>query len=189
MFLNIFLYNKFNLSLTLEKIMDTSQIYNSPYKNLKNAHIHSNEEYENQYKQSLENSDEFWASKAKRLHWFKTWDHISDNDFNKSRIKWFEGGKLNVSYNCLDRHAQSGYGNKTVLIWEGNDPAEDKSYTYIQLLNEVSKFANVLKSYGVQKGDRVCIYMQMIPELSIAMLACTRIGAVHSIVFKKCVFI
>ncbi len=163
--------------------MDTSQIFNSPYKNLKNAHISSYEEYENQYKQSLENSDEFWASKAKRLHWFKTWDHISDNDFNKSRIKWFEGGKLNVSYNCLDRHVQSGHGNKTALIWEGNDPADDKSYTYIQLLNEVSKFANVLKSFGVQKGDRVCIYMQMIPELSIAMLACTRIGAVHSIVF------
>ena len=163
--------------------MDTSQIYNSPYKNLKNTHISSNEEYENQYKQSLENSDEFWASKAKRLHWFKTWDHISDNDFNKSRIKWFEGGKLNVSYNCLDRHVQSGHGNKTALIWEGNDPAEDRSYTYNQLLDEVSKFANVLKLYGVGKGDRVCIYMQMIPELSIAMLACTRIGAVHSIVF------
>jgi acetyl-CoA synthetase len=129
------------------------------------------------------NSDDFWAIQAERLDWFKKWDIVSDNDFTKAEIKWFEGGKLNVSYNCLDRHVEAGFGNQTALIWEGNDPAEDKSYTYSELLDEVSKFANVLKFNGIQKGDRVCIYMQMIPELSIAMLACSRIGAVHSIVF------
>jgi len=135
------------------------------------------------YKNSVGNSDDFWAIQAERLDWFKKWDIVSDNDFTKAEIKWFEGGKLNVSYTCLDRHVEAGFGNQTALIWEGNDPAEDKSYTYSELLDEVSKFANVLKFNGIQKGDRVCIYMQMIPELSIAMLACSRIGAVHSIVF------
>ncbi|MBC8310779.1 MAG: acetate--CoA ligase [Candidatus Marinimicrobia bacterium] len=153
------------------------------YKDVENSHISSIEKYSEMYKHSVEKPDEFWADQAQRLDWFKRWDNVSDNDFSKAKIKWFEGGKLNVSYNCLDRHVEAGNGNKTALIWEGNDPSEDKAYSYSQLLNEVSKFANVLKSNGIQKGDRVCIYMQMIPELSIAMLACTRIGAVHSIVF------
>jgi acetyl-CoA synthetase len=104
-------------------------------------------------------------------------------DFVDANIKFFEGGKLNVAYNCLDRHVEAGHGDQTALIWEGNNPAEDKKFTYSELTNEVSKFANVLKSNGVEKGDRVCLYMQMIPELTVAMLACARIGAVHSIVF------
>ena len=153
------------------------------YKDIEKSHISTIEKYEEMYQDSVENADEFWATQAKRLNWYKEWDIVSNNDFTKAEIKWFEGGKLNVSYNCLDRHVEAGFGNQTALIWEGNDPSEDKSYTYSELLIQVSKFANVLKSNGIQKGDRVCIYMQMIPELTIAMLACARIGAVHSIVF------
>jgi acetyl-CoA synthetase len=108
---------------------------------------------------------------------------VVDFDFVDANIKWFSGGKLNVSYNCLDRHVEAGFGDRTAIIWEGNDPAEDKTFSYSELLAEVEKFANVLKDNGIQKGDRVCIYMQMVPQLPIAMLACARIGAVHSIVF------
>lgn len=163
--------------------MESTQLVKPSYRDSHRAHIPSIEKYAQMYKNSVGNSDDFWAIQAERLDWFKKWDIVSDNDFTKAEIKWFEGGKLNVSYNCLDRHVEAGFGNQTALIWEGNDPAEDKSYTYSELLDEVSKFANVLKFNGIQKGDRVCIYMQMIPELSIAMLACSRIGAVHSIVF------
>ena len=163
--------------------MESTQLVKPSYRDSHRAHISSIEKYTQMYKNSVGNSDDFWAIQAERLDWFKKWDIVSDNDFTKAEIKWFEGGKLNVSYNCLDRHVEAGFGNQTALIWEGNDPAEDKSYTYSELLDEVSKFANVLKFNGIQKGDRVCIYMQMIPELSIAMLACSRIGAVHSIVF------
>ena len=102
---------------------------------------------------------------------------------SKAEIKWFEGGTLNACYNCLDRHIEAGHGDATAIIWEGNDPSEDKTFSYSELLAEVKKFANVLKAQGVEKGDRVCIYLQMVPELAIAMLACARIGAIHSIVF------
>jgi acetyl-CoA synthetase len=163
--------------------MESTQLVKPSYRDSHRAHIPSIEKYTQMYKNSVENSDDFWATQAERLDWFKKWDIVSDNDFTKAEIKWFEGGKLNVSYNCLDRHIETGFGDQTALIWEGNNPLEDKAYTYTELLDEVSKFANVLKSNGVQKGDRICIYMQMIPELSIAMLACSRIGAVHSIVF------
>jgi acetyl-CoA synthetase len=108
---------------------------------------------------------------------------VREYDFVKADIKWFDGGKLNASYNCLDRHVESGHGDAVALIWEGNNPAEDKTITYSELLGEVKRLANALKSEGVRKGDRVCIYLQMIPELPIAMLACARIGAVHSVVF------
>jgi acetyl-CoA synthetase len=163
--------------------MKTTQFVKPYYKDSYRAHISTIEKYVEMYQDSVENSDEFWAKQAERLDWFRKWDSVSNSDFTKAKIKWFEGGKLNVSYNCLDRHVNAGFGNQTALIWEGNDPTEDKSFTYSELLDDVSKFANVLKSSGIQKGDRVCIYMQMIPELSIAMLACSRIGAVHSIVF------
>ena len=153
------------------------------YKDSHKAHISTIEKYSEMYNDSVENSDAFWARQANRLDWFKKWDIVSNNNFMNADIKWFEGGKLNVSYNCLDRHVEAGFGNQKALIWEGNNPVEDKFYTYSELLAEVSRFANLLKSNGIQKGDRVCIYMQMIPELSIAMLACSRIGAVHSIVF------
>ncbi|MCA9731216.1 MAG: acetate--CoA ligase [Deferribacteres bacterium] len=150
---------------------------------VKKAHIQSMAEYKKMYDASVNDPEKFWAEMAERLHWFKKWDKVVEYDFHKGEIKWFLGGKTNVSYNCLDRHVLDGKGDKTALIWEGNDPSESKSYTYSQLLGEVQKCANVLKANGIKKGDRVCIYMQMIPELAIAMLACTRIGAVHSIVF------
>jgi len=152
------------------------------YKDIEIAHI-KRDEYPKLYNESIDNNEEFWSKVSKRIHWFKNWETISSIDYSKAKIKWFENGKLNVSYNCIDRHIENGHGDDIALIWEGNDPSQDKQFTYKELLNEVSKFSNVLKSNNVIKGDRVCIYMQMIPELAIAMLACSRIGAVHSIVF------
>ena len=148
-----------------------------------NAHFSSMEQYEKLYQESIKDPSGFWSKQAERLHWYKKWDDVVDFDFVDANIKWFSGGKLNVSYNCLDRHVEAGFGDRTAIIWEGNDPAEDKTFSYSELLAEVEKFANVLKDNGIQKGDRVCIYMQMVPQLPIAMLACARIGAVHSIVF------
>ena len=147
------------------------------------AHVSSLDKYRYIYNRSIENPDEFWASIAERVTWYKPWDKVRNFNFKKGKIKWYENGKLNVSYNCLDRHVDSGKGDRKAIIWEGNNPDEDKSFTYTELLSQVKKFANVLKNLGVEKGDRVCIYMQMVPELSIAMLACARIGAVHSVVF------
>ena len=148
-----------------------------------NAHIKNIDQYNEEYQKSITNNNQFWAKKADKLSWIKKWDSIGEYDFVKANIKWFEGGKLNVSYNCIDRHVESGLGDKTALIWEGNNPEEDQNFTYSELLIEVQKFSNVLKKLGVEKGDRVCIYMQMVPQLAIAMLSCARIGAVHSIVF------
>ena len=148
-----------------------------------NAHIQTMDQYQEIYDRSIQDRDAFWAEIAERITWFKKWDTVSNFNFVNADIKWFEGGKLNVSYNCLDRHVEAGYGDRTALIWEGNDPNEDKYITYQELLNDVQKFANVLKNIGVEKGDRVCLYMQMVTQLPVAMLACARIGAVHSVVF------
>jgi len=154
---------------------------NSEAKN--NAHIGSMEDYKRLYEHSINNPEDFWAEQAKRITWFKKWDNIWEWDFNKADIKWFEGAKLNACYNCVDRHVEQGHGEKTALIWEGNNPDETKNYNYNELLEKVQLTANALKNLGVEKGDRVCIYMQMIPELAISVLACARIGAVHSVVF------
>ena len=148
-----------------------------------NAHINSLDKYNEMYNKSIEDPDSFWSDIAKRITWYKPWEKVRDFNFQNGEIKWFENGKLNVSYNCLDRHVESGNGEKTAIIWEGNDPSEDKHFTYNKLLEKVKKFSNVLKDLGIEKDDRVCIYMQMVPELAIAMLACARIGAVHSVVF------
>ena len=153
------------------------------YKDHRIAHIPTEDDYDDAYNNSISDSDLFWSRIAERISWNKRWDRVSDVDFTKAHIRWFEGGKLNACYNCLDRHVEEGHGDRIALIWEGNDPSEDKKYSYAELLREVCKFSNALKSLGVEKGDRVCIYMQMIPELTVAMLACARIGAVHSIVF------
>ena len=147
------------------------------------AHVNSLEAYQAQYAESIQNPEAFWATIAERLTWYQKWDTIRDYDFVNAEIKWFEGGTLNACYNCLDRHVEAGHGDATAIIWEGNHPSEDKTFSYSELLAEVKKFANVLKAQGIEKGDRVCIYLQMVPELAIAMLACARIGAVHSIVF------
>lgn len=147
------------------------------------AHIKSMQEYEKLYKRSVEDPEGFWADMAeKNLTWFKKWDKVLEYDFNKPFIKWFQGGKLNASYNCLDRHLNTPVRNKAAIIWEADDGTY-KTYTYQQLAYEVNRFANVLKKHGIKRGDRVTIYLPMIPELVISMLACARIGAIHSIVF------
>lgn len=147
------------------------------------AHIKSMEEYERLYKWSIEDPEGFWAEMAeKNITWFKKWEKVLDYDFHKPYIKWFIGGKLNASYNCLDRFINTPVRNKAALIWEADDGSY-KTYTYQQLYCEVNRFANVLKKHGIKKGDRVTIYLPMIPELPIAMLACARIGAIHSVVF------
>jgi len=147
------------------------------------AHIKSMAEYETLYKRSIEDPEGFWGDMAaQNLTWFKKWDKVLDYDFNKPYIKWFSGGKLNASYNCLDRFINTPTRNKAAIIWEADDGSY-KTYTYQQLFMEVNRFANVLKKQGIKKGDRITIYLPMIPELAIAMLACSRIGAIHSIVF------
>ena len=147
------------------------------------AHINSMECYQEQYERSLNDPEQYWDEQAKRISWSEPWTTLRKWDYEKANIEWFIGGKLNACYNCVDRHVEAGYGDQAALIWEGNDPEESRTYSYSELLEEVQKAANALKALGIKKGDRVCIYLQMVPELAIAMLACARIGAVHSIVF------
>jgi acetyl-CoA synthetase len=149
---------------------------------IKSANINT-KNYLDLYNQSIKSPEKFWADQAKRLTWFKKWNKVLSHDFKNAKVKWFEGGKLNVSYNCIDRHLNSSLKNKAALIWEGDHPDESRVLTYYDLYREVNKAANVLKKLGVKKGDRVLIYLPMIPELAISCLACTRIGAVHSVVF------
>ena len=156
---------------------------NPPLKFSTNAHVKNMDQYKKEYNESIADRNAFWAKKAERISWVKKWDSVGEFDYVNANINWFEGGKLNVSYNCLDRHVEAGDGDRTALIWEGNNPEEDQHFSYNDLLGEVQKFANALKGLGVKKGDRVCMYMQMVPQLPVAMLACARIGAVHSIVF------
>lgn len=150
---------------------------------MENLQLRSFADYKKAYKKSIKDPEAFWDEVASTFTWQKKWDKTLEWDFKKPEIKWFQGGKLNITENCLDRHLET-LGNKTAIIWEPNDPDEESRYiTYRQLFVKVSHFANVLKNNGIKKGDRVCLYMPMIPELAIAMLACARIGAVHSIVF------
>jgi len=145
--------------------------------------INSFKDYKKIYQKSIDNPDEFWGEIAANFSWHKKWDKVLNWDFSTPKVEWFKGAKLNITENCLDRHLET-IGNKTAIIWEPNDPDEESRHiTYRQLFVKVSKFANVLKNNSIKKGDRVCLYMPMIPELAIAMLACARIGAVHSIVF------
>ena len=159
----------------MSDIIDIKDEYN------KNAYINT-EKYEEMYKQSIDDPENFWAEQAEKVDWTKKWDKVMDYNFNTADIKWYLGGKLNVTYNCIDRHLEER-GDQKAIIWESDDPNLDKSYTYKELHKEVSRFANVLKKHDVKKGDVVIIYMPMIPELSIAVLACARIGAIHSVVF------
>ncbi|MFT4749010.1 MAG: acetyl-CoA synthetase, partial [Pseudohongiellaceae bacterium] len=139
--------------------------------------------YDKLYKQSIESPENFWAEQAGELiHWHQPWQTVMSCDFSKANASWFGGGKLNVAFNCIDRHLERR-ADQTAIIWEGDEPSDDKSISYQELYNQVGKFSNALKSRGVKKGDRVCIYMPMIPEAAYAMLACARIGAVHSVVF------
>jgi acetyl-CoA synthetase len=162
--------------------MTDTKTYDIPESFAKNAHI-DEKQYLSMYQRSVEDPSAFWAEQAEAfLSWDKRWDTVLDWDFHKGHIRWFEGGKLNACYNCVDRHLETR-GDQTAFIWEGDDPAKDARITYSELHEHVCRLANVLKSRGVKKGDRVCIYMPMIPEAAYAMLACARIGAVHSVVF------
>jgi len=145
--------------------------------------ITSFDDYQQEYKQSVENPEAFWGEQAEQFTWQKKWDKVLDWNFTEPNVKWFAGGKLNITENCLDRHLAKK-GKQTAILWESNDPNEaSRKITYEELHKEVCRFANVLKNNGANKGDRICLYMPMIPELAIAVLACARIGAIHSVVF------
>ncbi|HLA54215.1 MAG TPA: AMP-binding protein, partial [Flavitalea sp.] len=145
--------------------------------------VSSLEQYERNYAKSVADPEGFWAEIASQFLWKKPWEKVLSWNFREPKIKWFEGGKLNITENCLDRHIAL-LGDSPALIWEPSNPGEaHRTLTYSELLHKVKQFANVLKNNGVKKGDRVCVYMGMVPELMIAVLACARIGAIHSVVF------
>ncbi|MFH1835433.1 MAG: acetate--CoA ligase [Methanobacteriota archaeon] len=180
---DVHLTKKESKEKTIHSLMDEKRKFKPSEYKLESAYLADENEYKKIYEASIEDPERFWAEKAEQLDWFKKWDKVSSWDPKKVDCKWFEGGKINVSYNCLDRHLTGARKNKAAIIWEGELAGETKIYTYQELHREVCRFANVLKAKGVKKGDRVCMYLPMIPELAIAMLACTRIGAVHNIVF------
>jgi len=162
--------------------MQERRVFYPPAELSRKAYIKSLEEYKEIYQRSLDDPEGFWGEAAQQLDWYKKWDKVLVEDFGEGKHEWFVGGKLNVSYNCLDRHLKTWRKNKAALTWEG-DIGDTKTLTYQELYYNVCKFANVLKKHGIKKGDRVSIYLPMILELPIAMLACARIGAIHSVVF------
>ena len=164
----------------IKSVLHEERIFPPPEDFARSAHIRSMEEYERLYAESLNSPETFWARMAEKLHWFTRWHTVLE--WNLPHARWFVGGTLNASYNCVDRHLNSWRRNKAAIIWEG-EPGEVRTLTYQQLYREVCRFANVLKRMGISRGDRVAIYMPMVPELPIAMLACARIGATHSVVF------
>jgi len=174
------------MSETKKTALDPNTKFAAPASFVEKAHIKSMEQYEAMWKKSMEDPETFWAEVAEGFTWYKKWDKVLDYNFDISKgpvfIKWFEGAKTNITVNALDRHLATR-GDQVAFIWEGNEPGEQSKVTYRELYTKVNKFANVLKAQGVKKGDRVSLYMPMIPELAIAMLACARIGAIHSIVF------
>ena len=164
----------------LDSTLREGRVFPPPAEFSAKAHIQSLEQYQALYQQSIDDPETFWASVARDLHWFKPWEKVLE--WNLPHARWFVGGKLNLSYNCVDRHALGARRAKTALIWEG-EPGEVRRLTYAELHAEVQKFANALKALGIQKGDRVAVYMGVTPELVIALLACARIGAIHSVIF------
>jgi len=170
-------------SKTITSMMGEERVFNPPEELRKTAYIKSMDEYQKMYRRSLDDAEGFWGElAAENIDWYEKWDKVLEADFKEAKHKWFIGGKLNICYNCLDRHVKTWRRNKAAIIWEG-DIGDSRVLTYQQLHREVCKFANVLKRAGVRKGDRVSIYLPMIPELCISMLACARIGAIHSVVF------
>ncbi|WP_455234242.1 acetate--CoA ligase [Thiogranum longum] len=162
--------------------MSEEKVYPVPEAFAANAHVNESQ-YREMYKRSVDDPEGFWAEQAEQfVSWYKPWDRVLDWNYHEADIRWFEGAELNACYNCVDRHLDSR-GDQVAIIWEGDDPTQDKTITYRELHQQVCTLANVLKARGVKKGDRVCIYMPMIPEAAYAMLACARIGAVHSVVF------
>ncbi|MGC6423363.1 MAG: acetate--CoA ligase [Lentimonas sp.] len=170
-----------NESLSMESVSHENRKFPPTAEFSQKAAISGMDAYQELYQKSIEDPEAFWAEAAQELHWFKKWDTVFDSS-EAPFFKWFDGSRTNLSYNCLDRHVAEGRGNKVAIHWEG-EPGDSKDITYAQLLLEVSRFANVLKARGLEKGDRVAIYLPMIPELAIAVLACARIGAVHSVIF------
>jgi len=167
---------------TITSMMGEKRVFNPPEELSDGAYVRNLVEYKAVYQWSISDPEGFWGEMAEQLDWYKKWDKVLVEDFKEGKHEWFVGGKLNVCHNCLDRHVRTWRRNKAALIWEG-DIGDTKILTYQQLYREVNKFANVLKRHGVRKGDRVSIYLPMIVELPIAMLACARIGAIHSVVF------
>ncbi len=167
-------------SVSIKSVLNEHRLFPPPQEFAANAHINSFEEYERLYAEAAEDPAGYWEKQAGELHWFKKWDKVLE--WNLPHAKWFVGGKINISYNCLDRHLNTWRKNKAAFIWEG-EPGEQRTLTYLQLHREVCRFANVLKKLGVETGDRVALYMPMVPELAIAMLACARIGATHTVIF------
>jgi acetyl-CoA synthetase len=164
-------------------MMDEKRVFPAPKEFSAKAQIKSFAEYKKLYDRSISDPEGFWAERAEQIDWFKKWDKVMVSDFANAKHEWFVGGKLNVSYNCIDRHLGTWRKNKAAIIWEGEPEGERRTYTYQDMYYEVCRFANVLKKHGVKKGDRVSIYLPMIPELPIALLACARIGAIHSVIF------
>ncbi|MEJ7698963.1 MAG: AMP-binding protein [Pyrinomonadaceae bacterium] len=167
-------------TIAIESTLQETRVFPPPSEFAEAAHIKSFEEYEQIYNQATEDPEAFWANIAENLHWFKKWDTILK--WEEPHAEWFVGGRINASYNCVDRHLKTHRKNKAAIIWEG-EPGEVRTLTYQQLHRQVSKFANVLKKTGVKTGDRVALYMPLVPELAIAMLACARIGAPHTVIF------
>ncbi len=162
--------------------MSQIEPYAVPSEFAKKTHINA-KQYQSLYQQSIHAPAEFWGEQAEKfITWIEPWTHVVSGDFTTLDINWFSNGKLNACYNCVDRHLKTR-GNQVAILWEGNSPHETQSITYTQLHEKICKFANVLKSHGIKKGDRVCIYLPMIPEAVVAMLACARMGAIHSVVF------
>ncbi len=175
----------------IESMMREGRIYYPPEELSRNAYIKSMEEYEKLYRESIDNPEGFWARQAEEsLSWFKKWERVLEYDFTRigevegPYLRFFQGGRLNISYNCLDRHLDTWKRNKAAIIWQGEDEKEKRTLTYQQLHTQVCRFANVLIKHGIKRGDVVTIYLPMIPELPVAMLACARIGAIHSVVFS-----
>jgi acetyl-CoA synthetase len=170
-------------STSIESLSKELRVVEPPAWVSERAYISSMEEYEEMYARSIEDPEGFWAEMAEEyLYWHKKWDSVLDYEFETPRVEWFKGGKTNVAYNCIDRHLTTWRRNKAAIIWE-SDEGRTKMYTYQSLYYKICRFANVLKKHGIKKGDRVAIYLPMIPELPIVMLACARIGAIHSVVF------
>jgi len=168
---------------TIMSMMDEKRIFEPKKEFVERAHVKCMEEYKKVYEESIRDPPAFWEKKADQIDWFKKWDSVFEWDRENMTFTWFKGGKLNVSYNCLDRHLKTWRKNKPAIIWQGEPEEDVRTFTFQELHHEVCKFANVLKSAGAKKGDRVALYLPMVPEIAIAMLACTRIGVMHSIVF------
>ncbi len=164
----------------IASLLKEQRVFPPPAEFAASAHVKSLDEYRQLWQESIDSPETFWSRYAEELHWFRKWDKVLE--WNEPYAKWFVGGKTNICYNCVDRHLQTWRRNKAAIVWEG-EPGDERVLRYADLHREVCRFANVLKKLGIRKGDRVSIYMGMVPELAIAVLACARIGAVHSVVF------